>query len=64
MPAATTSAAPSDGAASYLSTLDRINEAARKAAEKSTGSWSNPNLAQAGGGDEIPDVDAQEMQVC
>lgn len=62
VPAAATSAAPSDGAASYLSTLDQINEAARKAAEKSTGSWSNPNLAQAGGGDEMPDVDAQEMQ--
>lgn len=61
--AACNTPAPQDSATSIMSTLDQVNQAARKAAESSTGTWSSPSLAQAGA-EEVPSSEAAEMQVC
>lgn len=52
-----------DNAASIMSTLDQVNQAARRAAEGSTGTWSSPNLPHAGA-EEAPAAEAEEIQAC
>jgi hypothetical protein len=60
-PAAESSGQHED-ASSIMATLEQVNQAARKAAEGSAGTWSNPNIPQ-GVADDVNN-EAAEMQVC
>ena len=55
--------APHDSAASIMSTLDQVNQAARKAAEGSTGTWSSPSAAGPSAGEAVGGSEAEELQV-